>query len=49
MIEVGNIIADIILYRDKTVDGFNEYLNDAAINALDLCKKYPIYSEGVIV
>lgn len=44
MKEVGNIIADIILYRDKTVDGFNEYLNDAAINALDLCKKYPIYN-----
>ena len=43
MVEVGNIIADIILYRDKTVDGFNEYLNDAAINGLELCKKYPIY------
>ena len=43
MVEVGNIIADIILYRDKIVDGFNEYLNDAAINGLELCKKYPIY------
>ena len=43
MVEVGNIIADIILYRDKTVEGINEYLNDAAINGLELCKKYPIY------
>ena len=45
MVEVGNIIADIIFYRDKTVDGFNEYLNDAAINGLELCKKYPIYED----
>ena len=47
MREVGNIIVDIILYREKTVDGFNEYLNDAVINALDLCKKYSIYKEKV--
>ena len=45
MIEVGNIIADIILYRNETKEGFNEYLNDAAINGLELCKKYPIYKE----
>ena len=46
MVEVGNIIADIILYRNETREGFNEYLNDAAISALDLCKKYPIYKEN---
>ena len=45
MVEVGNIIADIILYRNETKEGFNEYLNDAAINGLELCKKYPIYKE----
>ena len=39
MVEVGNIIADIILYRNETKEGFNEYLNDAAINGLELCKK----------
>lgn len=43
MIEVGNIIADIILYRNEEKEGINEYLNDAAIRALELCKKYPIY------
>ena len=44
MIEVGNIIADIILYRNEEKEGINEYLNDAAIRALELCKKYPIYT-----
>ena len=43
MVEVGNIIADIILYRNETKYGINEYLNDSAISALELCQKYPIY------
>ena len=43
MIEVGNIIADIILYRNEFHEGINEHLNDAAMSALELCKKYPIY------
>lgn len=48
MVEVGNIIADIILHRNDELDcGMNVVLNDAAINALELCKKYPIYKEKV--
>ena len=49
MVIVGHIIADIIYYRNAEKEGFNEYLNDAAINALELCKKYPIYKEIVNV
>ena len=49
MVVVGHIIADIIYYRNAEKEGFNEYLNDAAINALELCKKYPIYREIVNV
>ena len=46
MVEVGNIIADIILHRNDKLDGgMNVVLNDAAVNALDLCKKYPIYKD----
>ena len=43
MVKVGNIIADIILHRDEEKEGFNEILNDCGIEALELCKKYPIY------
>ena len=43
MVEVGNLIADVILYRDKEKEGFNEILNECGIRALELCKKYPIY------
>ena len=47
MIVVGNIIADIILHRNDELDGgINVALNDAAIDALELCKKYPIYKGG---
>jgi len=46
MVEVGNIIADIILHRNDELDGgINVALNDAAIDALELCKKYPIYKD----
>jgi len=46
MIEVGNIIADIILHRNDKLDGgMNVALNDAAVDALELCKKYPIYRD----
>ena len=46
MIEVGNIIADIILHRNDELDGgINVALNDAAIDALEICKKYPIYKD----
>lgn len=50
MVEVGNIIADIILHRNDKLDGgINVALNDAAIDALELCKKYPIYKQLVEV
>lgn len=40
MIEVGNIIADIILYNDEDTRIVQENARD---RALELCKKYPIY------
>ena len=43
MVIVGNLIADIILYRNEEKEGFNEILNECGIRALELCKKYPIY------
>lgn len=44
MVEVGNIIADIILNCDSNEDAEN-IRKQAKQRALDLCKKYPIYSE----
>lgn len=44
MVEVGNIIADIILHRNN-----EEVLEQCKKDAMDLCKKYPIYKEGVLI
>lgn len=45
MVVVGNIIADIILHRNDDLDGgMNVILNDCGVEALELCKKYPIYN-----
>ena len=44
MVIVGNIIADIILNYDSNEDAEN-IRKQAKQRALDLCKKYPIYSE----
>ena len=44
MVEVGNIIADIILNCGSSEDAEN-IRKQAKQRALDLCKKYPIYSE----
>ena len=44
MVEVGNIIADIILHRNDALDGgINAVLNDCGAEARELCKKYPLY------
>ena len=44
MVLIGNIIADIILHRDN-----EEVLEQCKKDALDLCKRYPIYKEGVLI
>lgn len=44
LIQVGNIIADIILHRNDALDGgINAVLNDCGAEARELCKKYPLY------
>lgn len=44
MIQVGHIIADIILHRNDSLDGgINAVLNDCGAEARELCKKYPLY------
>ena len=44
MVEVGNIIADILTYKDQEM-----ILNHCKGRTQKLCKKYPIYKEGVLV
>ena len=44
MIEVGNIIADILTYKEQEM-----ILNHCKGRTKKLCKKYPIYKEGVLV
>ena len=44
MVIVGNLIADIILHRNDALDGgINAVLNDCVVEALELCKRYPLY------
>lgn len=44
MVIVGNLIADIILHRNDALDGgINAVLNDCGVEALELCKRYPLY------
>ena len=44
MVEVGNIIADILIYREQEM-----ILNHCKGRTQKLCKKYPIYKEGVLI
>ena len=44
MVEVGNIIADILTYKDQEM-----ILNHCKGRTQKLCKKYPIYKEGVLI
>ena len=44
MVEVGNIIADILTYKEQEM-----ILNHCKGRTQKLCKKYPIYKEGVLI